>query len=198
MKTIKLSLLTLALLSFGLSNAQVGIQAGYGTETSSEDTYSLKGFHAGLTYEMGIQGPISLQYGLLYNYLTDSETVMSIETSFTKHIIDIPFRIAATFPLTSNGLSAYVFGGPNFNIGIAGNTKIGDTTFEDIYKDQTILGVTLKGQSRFDLQLGLGAGLKYNNVGVRFSYDWGMLNRVEDADPAVTANGLKIGLTYNF
>ena len=207
MKTIKFSLVAIAtILTFGFANAQdgVGIQAGYSTETTKQgdNSSTLKGFHVGPTYEMSIQGPISLQYGALYNYLTASESFYGATGTETKHSIDVPVRLAATFPLTSNGLSAFVFGGPNFNIGIADQIKatiLGSTTTYDSYKDVVIGGVTVqKASSRFDFQLGAGVGLKYKNFGVKASYDWGLFNKVKDADPAITANALKVGLFYNF
>ena len=200
MKAIKLSMVALAtVLSFGIASAQtgLGVQAGYSMHKSTEkDSKALNGFHVGPTYELGIQGPISMQYGLLYNFATYSETTASVKSSITSHSLDIPVRVAATFPLSS-GVSAFVFGGPNFNIGLANNFKDGDLS-KDLYKDHELLGVTIKGQSRFDLQLGLGAGLKYNNMGLRVSYDFGMLNRIKDADPAYKFNDLKVGLFYNF
>ena len=70
MKTIKLSLVALAtVLTMGAS-AQVGIQAGYSSSKVVDSDVTLNGFHVGPTAEMTIQGPISLQYALLYNYLT--------------------------------------------------------------------------------------------------------------------------------
>ena len=192
--TYEINMVALAtVLSFGIASAQTGLgfQAGYSMHKSTQkDSKALNGFHVGPTYEMGIQGPISLQYGLLYNFATRSENSVSL----TSHALDIPVRVAATFPV-GNSLSAFVFGGPNFNIGLSNNLKVGDVS-TDLYKDTEIAGVTIKGMSRFDLQLGLGAGLKYNNMGVRVSYDFGMLNRVKDVDSKV--NDLKVGLFYNF
>lgn len=201
MKAIKLSMVAMAtVLTFGFANAQdgTGLQAGYSTETTKQgdNTSILKGFHVGPTYEMSIQGPISLQYGVLYNYLTASTGFMGITGTETKHTVDIPVRLAATFPLV-NGVSAFAFGGPNFNIGIADNIKVsalGLSSTTNLYSDNDL---DIK-YSRFDVQLGAGVGLKYKNFGVKASYDWGLLNRLKDADPTVTANALKISLFYNF
>lgn len=207
MKAIKLSMVALAtVLAFGFANAQVGVQAGYSSSKATSDgATSVSGFHVGPTYEMAIQGPISLQYALLYNmYFSKADaTVGSGSTKTgavvngTSHQIDIPVRLAATFPLAS-GISAYVFGGPNFNIGVAANTSTkiylagvaSDPVKANLYDDDNL--------SRFNLQLGVGAGLKYNNMGVKFSYDWGMLDMYKSDAVNYKVNGLKIGLTYNF
>ncbi len=205
MKAIKLSMVALAtVLSFGIASAQTGfgVQAGYSMHASTiKDSKALNGFHVGPTYELGIQGPISMQYGLLYNFATYKSSgsvtlpligTISGSTTNTSHSLDIPVRVVATFPMSGN-VSAFVFGGPNFNIGLADNvtaTINSNSSTKNLYDN--------KDYSRFDLQLGLGAGLKYNNMGLRVSYDFGMLNRIKDADPAYKFNDLKVGLFYNF
>ena len=57
-----------AMLSIGFANAQLGIQAGYSNSKDANSDAALNGFHAGLVYNLPIQGAVSLQYGLLYNY----------------------------------------------------------------------------------------------------------------------------------
>ena len=77
MKTIRLYVFLLAaLVTFGVS-AQIGLQAGYSNERInvkasgiSVKMATLNGFHVGPVAEMKVQGPISLQYALLYNFLT--------------------------------------------------------------------------------------------------------------------------------
>ena len=193
MKSIKkISLVALAtILSISFASAQVGIQAGYTSNKSSvENSKAMNGFHVGPIYNMSIQGPVSLQYGLLYNYVTASSTVLGITGKSTNHSIDIPVRVAASFPFAS-GFSSFVFAIPAFNIGLANpitNSLTNDKL--DLYKDFDM--------QRFDLMLGAGAGLQYNNIGLKFSYDFGMLNRYKDADPAQTVNSMKVGLFYNF
>ena len=208
MKSIKkIALIAVAaIMSISLASAQVGIQAGYSSaKSSSENSEAMGGFHVGPIYNMSIQGPISLQYGLLYNlYLdknsTDKVANSWVETNSTMHQFDIPVRVAAAFPL-SDGVSAFVFAGPNFNLGLAGKTSV--STYidgersdalswegRDIYDDEDL--------SRFNLQLGLGAGLQYNNMGVRFSYDFGMLDMHKSDAVDYKMNNMKIGLFYNF
>ena len=68
MKTIKLSLVAFATFFVIGANAQVGLQAGYSNSKETGSGLSLNGFHIGPAAEMTIQGPISLQYALLYNY----------------------------------------------------------------------------------------------------------------------------------
>jgi len=205
MKTIKFSLVILAtLVTFGAS-AQIGIQAGYSNERININSSgisvkmaTLNGFHVGPVAEMKVQGPISLQYGLLYNFLTGKPNPDLFgdipdlsDLKFTFHSLDLPVRIAGTFPI-SKGISAVVFGGPNFNFGLVAKESSGGETV-DLYSEDG-------GFKRFDLQLGLGAGLKFNALSLRASYDFGLLNKMKnlDGDGSVKANDLKISLAYFF
>lgn len=208
MKSIKkISLIAVAaIMSISFASAQVGIQAGYSSAKSTvEDSEAMGGFHVGPIYNMTIQGPISLQYGLLYNLYMDKSSTDKvanswIETNSTAHQIDIPVRVAASFPVGS-GLSAFVFAGPNFNLGLAGKTTV--STYVDGNKSD---GLSWEGRdiyedkdlSRFNLQLGLGAGVQYNNMGVKFSYDFGMLDMHKSDNINYKVNGMKVGLFYNF
>ncbi len=206
MKTIrKISLLVLAvILSAGIASAQVGIQAGYSNSKDVEHDATLNGFHVGLVYNMPIQGKVSLQYGLLYNYLTGNQGYFEVaDVTTTAHRLDLPVRLAATFPL-SGAVKAFVFAGPNFNYALSQVTKgsvslaaftTGSVESENIYKYEMTDGKKL--YSPFDLQLGAGAGLKFNQMSVRFSYDWGMLDR-NNSDGVWKNNDMKIGVAYHF
>lgn len=203
MKSIKkISLVALAaVLSISFASAQMGIQAGFSRSTDVNRDVSLNGFHVGPVYNLTIQGPVSLQYGLLYNYLTDTYKVGTVDVKTTAHRLDLPVRVAASFPL-SNGISAFLFAGPNFNFGLSENdTYTGtitgyQTSGENIYKAEMSDGSKL--YSPFDLQLGVGGGLQYNNVSLRVGYDWGMLDRDNSDNGIWKNNDLKVGLAVNF
>ncbi len=201
MKSIKkISLVAIAaILSISFASAQVGLQAGYSSSKDAESNSSLSGFHVGPTFNLGIQGPISLQYGLLYNYLTTKNDYWGLaNATTTAHRLDLPVRVAASFGI-GNGLSAFVFGGPNFNFGLSQTTKvesgIGSVEASNIYSREMSDGKKL--YSPFDVQLGVGGGLQYNNFGVKVGYDWGMLDR-DNSNGVWKNNDLKVGLFYNF
>ncbi len=201
MRTIKFSLVILAtLVTFGAS-AQIGIQAGYSYEkqtisfSSLSISNTLNGFHVGPVYEMTVQSPVSLQYGLLFNRLTGKDKNSETSTTETLMSLDLPVRVAVSFPIQT-GLNAFVFGGPNFNYGLSYKDKTGSVT-TDMYKmDENNDGK--KDISRFDVQLGVGAGLKYNAITLRFSYDWGLLDRYTIDPGKFKANDMKISLAYMF
>jgi len=189
-----------ALVTVGVS-AQIGLQAGYSYEKQTVSisnisvSNTMNGFHVGPVAEMTVQGPVSLQYGLLFNRLTDKEKDSESTTTETLMSLDLPVRVAVSFPIQT-GLDAFVFGGPNFNFGLSFKDKTGSTT-TDMYKlDQNNDGK--KDISRFDVQLGAGAGIKYNAIVLRFSYDWGLIDRYTIDPGKFKANDMKISLAYMF
>lgn len=205
MKKIRFGLLALVVMMSVGASAQVGLVAGYSNSVAVGSDENLNGFHIGPAAEIDIQGPISLQYALMYNYLRNSSeaTVVgqTVESTTTAHTLDLPVRLTAKMAL-GEGLNLFVFGGPNFNYAISQKTKGSitgavDTSIEgeNIYKDEYASGK--KTYSPFDLQLGVGAGLGFKAVSVRVSYDWGMLDRDNREDFEWKNNDLKLSLAFN-
>ena len=205
MKKIRFGLLALVVMMSVGASAQVGLVAGYSNSVAVGSDENLNGFHIGPAAEIDIQGPISLQYALMYNYLRNSSeaTVIgqTVESTTTAHTLDLPIRLTAKMAL-GEGLNLFVFGGPNFNYAISQKTKGSitgavDTSIEgeNIYKAEYASGK--KTYSPFDLQLGIGAGLGFNDISVRVSYDWGMLDRDNREDFEWKNNDLKLSLVFN-
>ena len=205
MKKIRFGLLALVVMMSVGASAQVGLVAGYSNSVAVGSDENLNGFHIGPAAEIDIQGPISLQYALMYNYLRNSSeaTVIgqTVESTTTAHTLDLPVRLTAKMAL-GEGLNLFVFGGPNFNYAISQKTKGSitgavDTSIEgdNIYKDEYASGK--KTYSPFDLQLGVGAGLGFKDISVRVSYDWGMLDRDNREDYEWKNNDLKLSLVFN-
>lgn len=205
MKKIRFGLLALVVMMSVGASAQVGLVAGYSNSVAVGSDENLNGFHIGPAAEIDIQGPISLQYALMYNYLRNSSeaTVVgqTVESTTTAHTLDLPIRLTAKMAL-GEGLNLFVFGGPNFNYAISQKTKGSitgavDTSIEgeNIYKAEYASGK--KTYSPFDLQLGVGAGLGFKDISVRVSYDWGMLDRDNREDFEWKNNDLKLSLVFN-
>ena len=72
MKKIRFGLLALVVMMSVGASAQVGLVAGYSNSVAVGSDENLNGFHIGPAAEIDIQGPISLQYALMYNYLRNS------------------------------------------------------------------------------------------------------------------------------
>lgn len=205
MKKIRFGLVVLAAFLCVGASAQVGVVAGYSSSAAVGSDETLNGFHVGPAAELDIQGPISLQYGLMYNYLRNSSQAtvfgQTSEATTTAHTLDLPVRLTAKMAI-GEGLNLFVFGGPNFNYAISQKTK-GDSSGaidvsvegENIYKAEYASGK--KTYSPFDLQLGVGAGLGFKDVSVRVNYDWGMLDRDNREDTEWKNNDLKLSLVFN-
>ena len=191
MKTLK-TIIASAVLLFSATtmlNAQ-GIQLGYINEATTSKigsvstTENVNGIQGGVTYEMSIQEPISLHYGLLYSYLFDNTDL----PKYTAHNLEIPFHIVATFPLSGN-VSAFLFGGPNFSYALSAKTKVGELEI-DLYDDEDM--------SKFNLQAGVGGGLKFGNLSLKAGYDWGLFDLHSSETLSIKTNKFHVGLGYNF
>lgn len=204
MKKMTIMMAACALMLAVGAKAQVGVQAGYSNSMDASNNSNIYGFHAGPVGEISLQGPLSLQYGLFYNYLTNSSetTLLGSTTKVTTvaHAIDLPVRVAFSFPL-ADGLSVFAFGGPNFNYAISNKTDAVTSGIINLTVEGSNL-YTLEDNNNdkiynpFDVQLGIGGGLKFNEVSVRISYDWGITDRDRRDNAIWKNNDLKISLAY--
>jgi hypothetical protein len=210
MKRVKFFVTTIILFAAVTVNAEsFGLEAGYGNSSTfvgeGDTLNTLNGFHIGPTAELQIQGPLSLQYGLFYNFLTSSKTyensLVDTKISTTFHSIDIPVRLAFTVP-AGNNVGVFIFGGPSFNIGISkkstGKVISGLGTLEiptiDYYKTDDE-GNSM--QSRFDIQMGVGAAIKVNGVQLRVGYDWGLLDTNNSENYTLTRDEFKASIGFD-
>jgi len=195
MKTIKFLIAVFALVAFTVSaNAQGNIQLGYVQPTTvttmngAKTSQSMDGIQAGFNYTMSVQEPVSLQFGLLYSYLFKNNTVLSIDTKTQGHALDVPVDIVITFPL-GRDLKLCAFGGPDFSYMIAKSIKVGNSDSYDLYKNNS-------DAQRFNLQLGVGAGLMFQDFGIKFRYNWGIIDLDKSSATKTVGNGFAISLTH--
>src|SRR5574344_89033 len=205
MKRVSCMMAACALMMAVGANAQVGVQAGYSNSVNVDNNSNIYGFHAGPVGELTLQGPLSLQYGLFYNYLTNSNetTLLGVTSKATTvaHTLDLPVRLAISFPL-ADGLSVFAFGGPNFNFALSNVTDVATTVANITTTSQGSNLYTMEDSNNdkiynpFDAQLGIGGGLKFNEISVRVSYDWGITDRDRRDNFVWKNNDLKISLSY--
>jgi hypothetical protein len=174
--TIKLFVVT-TLVTLSLSANAQGFQVGYINQTTTssisnvETSNSLDGVQAGLTYDLSIQGPVSLNYGLTYAYLFKNSSNSLSTSNTTAHQLDLPVRLVAAFPI-SEDLNVFAYGGPNFSYALANKTKTtvaGISVTSDLYDDDSNI-------SQFNLQAGVGAGLSFKKIILKVGYDWGLFD----------------------
>ncbi|MDR0371383.1 MAG: PorT family protein [Prevotellaceae bacterium] len=212
-KTMKVTLVA-GLIIFGATtaNAQLGIQAGYvNSKFNTKNTFlkyahgdkGYNGFEVGLTYDMGIQGPVGLHYGVLYTMTKNNKDLIavggnSITAKRTGHYLNVPFRLTVGGNV-SNAVRLFAYGGPNFTIGLSGKT----TNTANILnvsggKDYSWYGDHNEALSRFDLKLGLGAGVQFHHFVLTAGYDWGLINSVGLDNSTLKRNQLNVSLGYQF
>lgn len=196
--TIKLLIAT-ALVTFSLTANAQGFQIGYINQTTTssinnvETSNSLDGVQAGLSYDMSIQGPVSLNYGLTYAYLFNNSENMLSTSNTTAHQLDLPVRLVFAFPI-SEDFNVFAYGGPNFSYTLANKTKTtvaGISVTSDLYDDNSDI-------SQFNLQAGVGAGLSFKKVILKVGYDWGLidLNETDLVERKTNALTASIGIRF--
>ena len=204
LKTICL-LAVFAITSINMANAQFGIQAGYVNSKFNTDLPSFvagkehyNGFEIGATYDFQIQGGVFMNYGLLYtfgknsyDYGTENFNFVTIEN--TAHYLNIPVRVGYKYPI-NNSFRVFAYAGPNFTFGLAGKTSgeiIGFTGDGKWYGEDSDL-------KRFDIKLGLGIGVEYNNFVLKGGYDWGLFNAYDSDNFYARRNQFNISIAYLF
>ena len=212
MKKIYIFVLAAAMLLAVDAKAQLGIGVGYNYLNTTErladesDDESLDGFYVEATYDLNFLdadwGTLGLQPALRYTFggEVESERILGVnaKASFTEHYLDIPVNVKYSYEFIQSKLKAYAFAGPVFSMGLASTASAAvEDNKEKInnYKDT--------GYGRFDLKLGLGAGVtlaeKFN---VKLGYNIGMLNRCTDEhlkkDLKYHTGVFFVGVGYNF
>jgi len=202
-RTIKMfavfSVLSLAFT--GVKAQEFGLQAGYVSSTQNNDD-PVSGFQVGPVAEYPLAGPVTLQYGVLYSYQSRSYDAVIGTNTYTGQFIDFPVKLKLNFPVDEN-LKIFALAGPDLNFGLSQKLKnettvLGQTivTTSDYYKSDE--SSNTKGRSRFDLQLGIGGGIQYNNLQLKAVYDWGMLDTNNTDNTELKRNVLTVSAVFMF
>lgn len=209
MKKILTVLAASAMMLISMSaSAQFSVGAGYlnssaKTKTGNTVTSSpMNGFYAGGEYLISEGSGFGVSAGAYFEYLMSNKSyssfIASAETKTRESYLDIPVHFNYSVDLP-HALRAYVFAGPDFSIGlsskveasasIGGISSSGELT--DMYDDM--------GLKRFDILMGAGAGVDYNDM-LRFKigYDLGLLNRIDSDNSSLKRNLLHVGVAFLF
>ena len=166
--------------------------AGFGQGTLSEKSGGVtvsdtdNGIYAGILGEMPIQGVenLGIEAGLIYSWFTDKTE--GVKQNF--HALNLPVKAKYSFPL-SNEFGFFALAGPTFALGLSATNKDNGATL-DLFENYL---------KRFDIKLGIGAGVCYNDlIEFRVGYDWSLLNISQVSGRTGHLNYLHIGLAYKF
>jgi len=190
-------ILTIAASLFIAANAfaQVSVGVGYlnNGKKTGDNTTSMNGFYAGLSYDIALgSSGLTLSPGLYYNYAMakDNDYYTYTNAKLQEHSINIPVRLA--YKIEAGGVVIMPYAGPVASIGLSSKTT-SSILDVDMYNDLSDY------YKRFDLKLGLGVAADFANmIRVSAGYDFGLTNIWKDADPKWTNNIFHVGVAYLF
>lgn len=193
-KIITLAAVLFAAMISANSFAQIrwSATAGFGQGTLSEKSGGVtvsdpdNGLFVGVLGEMPIQEVenLGIEAGLVYSWFTDKTD--GVKENF--HALNLPVKAKYCFPL-NNEFGFFALAGPTFALGLSATNKDNGASL-DLFEDYL---------KRFDIKLGIGAGVCYNDmIELRLGYDWGLLNISQVSGRKSHLNYLHIGLAYKF
>ena len=203
-RIIKTSLVIAASAMSLLGTAEnFGIQASF-VNSKETDGQIINGFQVGPVAESSIIKNFDFQYGAIYQYLNyEGPGVISGTNTYTGHFLDIPMRLKADFPVNRE-IRLFAFAGPNLSFGLAEKTvnvtTFGSSEITTIYNryetdadDDGVYDI-----SRFNLQMGVGGGVQYENIQLKVGYDWGINDLNKREDVGFNRNQLTASVIYFF
>ena len=193
-KIITLAAVLFAAMISANSFAQIrwSATAGFGQGTLSEKSGGVttsdpdNGLFVGVLGEMPIQEVenLGIEAGLVYSWFTDKTE--GVKQNF--HALNLPVKAKYSFPL-SNDFGFFALAGPTLSLGLSATDK----------KDGQSLDLYDENLKRFDIKLGIGAGVCFNDIiEFRLGYDWGLLNQSQNSNVTGHIHYLHIGLAYKF
>ena len=127
---------------------------------------------------------LGIEAGLVYSWFTDKTE--GVKQNF--HALNLPVKAKYCFPL-NNEFGFFALAGPTFALGLSATNKDNGATL-DLFENYL---------KRFDIKLGIGAGVCYNDlIEFRVGYDWSLLNISQVSGRTGHLNYLHIGLAYKF
>lgn len=222
---MKKILVLVAILAIGLGsvnaqeNLRWGVTAGMNNSKYSNDFLNSRtGFHAGVKAELAlpqVAEGVYLEFGGLLTLKGAKWGYGSlVDIKFNPYYLEIPVHIGYKYAINENfaifgnvgpyaaiGLFGKIKGKVDL-IGISGNIDWGGIDWGEIdpseikgEESENIFGSD--GMKRFDLGLGLKAGIEFNKkYQVTIGYDWGFIETADNSD--LKNRNLMLSLVYMF
>ena len=186
--------------TFGLSVGYVGKQLKdndgekYPWCSAKDESGSSAALRLGLYWAPEFRWGLGLQTGLYYEMSMSKVSEDGVSVSMSEHALSIPLRVQYRYEIIRD-LSVFIYTGPSFDISMAYNIKasyMGETEKYSIYDDSDM--------SRFHLQWGVGAGVRWKGLQLMLGGDWGLTKVFKGEDPYETKlnKPFSISLTYLF
>ncbi len=200
-KTIK-SLFVLVLLISGVTNltAQdnrltLGVKGGINLSTLSmkdiPNPDSKVGFNLGLTVDYELGQRVYLLTGLEINTKGGKWKLYELKASINQVYLQLPIHVGYKFEITES-TKLVLHAGPYLAYGIGGKSKL---EFEGQEEKEDTFGSD--GLKKFDVGIGLGFGVEFNQMCLGLGYDLGLYNISGEEESAKNRN-FYLSIGYKF
>lgn len=175
------------------------------TVWSGEDDKLAHGFNLGIHLQQKLYKKLVLVTGVQYQFTARFKENVSMpdvplkgqlsgsgDIKFFNHNIIVPIKFGFSMPF--GGTSSFtVYGGPSLNFNVATHQTFELNSKNYLFYDYVNGRITekingskhtdkssdFKEMKWFDIPLGLGAVVKFGRFGLRFEYEWGLVNRMK-------------------
>lgn len=172
---------------------KAGINFNNLTGENTDNIKSNIGFHAGVTYELGLGEIFFVEPGLYFDTrgLKFSQTILgtTVESKTNIYGLTIPVLAKVKFQVGDDMFANFNVG-PYANFGFSGKTKVGSESIDVKFGDKE--GET----NRFGFGLNFGAGVEYKNYILGVGYDLGLTETLKDSKQKFST--FKISVGYKF
>ena len=174
------------------------------------DNFMLHGFSAGFIAHQQLVSFLYLTTGVHYQFAMKQENVTGGDFGVYNHNLKVPIKLAFSMAFgKKSGFSIHA--GPSLDFMVSTQADYyydrDNYAYTDMVSGRTVTRVAgykttatvSKTLGWFDIPLGVGATLNFGNFGLRFDYEWGMINRSLDTNSySWKADQLTAGLFFIF
>ena len=159
------------------------------------------GFYAGVGAETAINGFASVSTGVYYSFITFYSTASAVianaQSRTNEHYVNVPVHLNLGYEL-SGGMRLFAYAGPTLNVGLISKTKA-DASVALVTITKTEYDNYAEGSEygRFDVMIGGGAGIQFQNMKVYGGYNYGLLDRNSGATN-LHRSEIVAGVAFNF
>jgi len=167
----------------------LGVNYSYNGE--SKNSNPQMGFHLGMAMEFKLSNSFALASGVYFTekgFQEDYHLPDKDKTTF--FYMDVPALLVYKIPTTNNNL--YLHAGPYLGIGLFTNLTGSNFEIEEGFGNEP------EQYRKYDLGLGLGGGIEYDNLRLGLAYSVGLFDIRNATDTSVKNMVLGIDVAYMF
>ncbi len=158
----------------------------------NESTDSRVGFHLGAVADIKLMDMLYFQPGAMLSLKGGKESNGNTTVKMNATYLELPLMLSGKLELNSD-LAVRANFGPYIGLGLGGQYKAEANDNEqkqDLFSDDFL--------KRFDLGLGIGAGVEYTQFYLGLGYNFGLTNISQDDDGKAKNGTFYISVGYNF